>query len=186
MGESAPPPPRVTRLQLFLAFAKVGLLGFGGVSAWARRVVVEERRWLDDADYVRVVAVGQILPGANTANVAIMIGDRFHGAAGALIAMAGLTAMPLAILMALATLYQRFAEAPDVKAAIAGTAAAAAGMVIGTALKIARRLRPTRVAIAFGIATFILVGLLRIPLLVAVAVLAPLSVAAVVWLERPR
>ncbi|HKO07921.1 MAG TPA: chromate transporter [Alphaproteobacteria bacterium] len=174
---------RVGRMELFLAFLKIGLLGFGGVAPWARRVIVEERAWLSEEEYASLLGVGQILPGPNTLNLAVMVGDRFQGAVGALIAVAALMTMPLAILMAVASLYERFAALPEVASAMSGTAAAAAGLVIGTALKMTRRLRPTRIAILFGLVAFLAIGVLRFPLIAVVVVMAPLSIAAAV-LER--
>ena len=174
---------RVGRMELFLAFLKIGLLGFGGVAPWARRVIVEERAWLSEEEYASLLGVGQILPGPNTLNLAVMVGDRFQGAVGSLIAVAALMTMPLAILMAVASLYERFAALPEVASAMSGTAAAAAGLVIGTALKMTRRLRPTRIAILFGLVAFLAIGVLRFPLIAVVVVMAPLSIAAAV-LER--
>ena len=174
---SAPARATVGRTALFLGFLKIGLLGFGGIAAWARRVVVEERAWLSESESAAVVGVGQILPGPNTINAAVMIGDRFQGATGSLVALAALMAMPLAVLMTLALIYDRFAAHPSVQAALAGTAAAAAGMVIGTALKMARNLKPTRAALLFGLLAFVAVGLLQLPLILVVVILAPISIA---------
>jgi chromate transporter len=175
----------VGRRELFLGFLKIGLCGFGGIAAWARRVIVEERAWLSEREYVSLLGVGQILPGPNTVNAAVMIGDRFQGVPGAFIAVVALMAMPLVILVTLATLYERYATLPDVAAAMSGTAAAAAGLVIGTALKMARRLEPTRIALFFGLVAFVAIGVLGLPLIAVVLVLAPLSVAAVKLERRP-
>ena len=174
---------RVGRMELFLGFLKIGVLGFGGVAPWARRVIVEERAWLSEEEYASLLGVGQILPGPNTLNLSVMVGDRFQRTLGALIAVAALMTMPLAILMAVASLYERFAALPEVASAMSGTAAAAAGLVIGTALKMTRRLRPTRIAILFGLVAFVAIGVLRFPLIAVVVVLAPISIAAAA-LER--
>lgn len=181
---SPPPPLHVSRRQLFLGFLKIGLLGFGGVAAIARHVLVEDRKWLSEKDYASVLGIGQILPGANVVNASVMIGARFHGVLGSVIALSGLMAMPMVILIGLATLYDRFSAVPAVQAAIAGTAAAAAGLVIGTAMKMARRLKPTRMALACGLIAFLAVGLMRAPLILSVIVLGPLSIAAVAWEKR--
>jgi chromate transporter len=168
----------VTLRHLFCGFLKIGLLGFGGVAPVARHVIVEDRAWLTEEEYASVMGVGQVLPGANTVNAAVMIGDRFQGVAGAIVCVIGLMAMPLVIVTALGALYQRFAASPQVRAAISGSAAAAAGLVIGAALKMARRLHPTAIAIVFGLLAFIAVGLLQVSLIAAVAVLGPLSIGA--------
>jgi chromate transporter len=177
-----PPPPAVTKTQLFTGFLSLGLLGFGGIAPWARHIIVERRRWLSEPDYAAFVGMGQILPGSNTVNASVLIGHRFQGAAGAVIAIVALMTMPLIVLIALALLYERFATLPDVRTALAGASAAAAGMVIGTAIKMARRLRPAPLALLAGAASFAAAGILQLPLLPTVAVLVPLTMAAQ-WLR---
>ncbi|MDY0882567.1 chromate transporter [Dongia soli] len=169
---------------LFMGFLKMGLCGFGGVAAWAHRIVVEERRWLNDREFADLLSLGSVLPGPNIVNVSVMVGDRFQGAIGSVAALSGLMAAPLAILLGMATLYDRYGGLPLVQAAIDGVAAAAAGLVIGTALKMGRRLRPTRVAILIGCLAFLGAGLLQWPLVWVVIGLAPASVILTVWESR--
>lgn len=176
--------PAISHTALFLGFAKIGLLGFGGVAPWARRVIVEERRWLDEAEYASILGIGQVLPGPNTVNSAIIIGDRFQGSAGALAAVLGLLCVPIAVLIAIALVYERIAGFPQVDAAIGAGAAAAAGLVIGTALKMVRKLRPNGPAVAVGLAAFAAVGVLHLPLALVIAVLGPLSIALAWWRRR--
>ncbi len=172
------------RTELFLGFAKIGLLGFGGVAPWARHIIVAEKKWLTERDYASILGVGQVLPGPNTVNSAIMIGDRFHGTVGALLAALGILCMPITVLIGIALLYDRIAGLPSVDAAIGAGAAAAAGLVIGTALKMARRLKPNLSAIAIGLAAFGSVGLLHVPMALAIVVLGPISIGLVWWQRR--
>lgn len=170
-----------SRLDLFLGYLKIGLFGFGGVAAWARRVIVEERRWLTEREYAEVLGLGQVLPGPNVGNAAVMIGRRFHGLAGALLATAGIYCAPLCILIALCLLYDRYGQLPEVAPAMAGIAAAAAGMVIGTACKMAGRLKLAPEAIALLLLATFCAAWLRLPLPLIVLALAPLSIAASLW-----
>ncbi|MBX9698630.1 MAG: chromate transporter [Acetobacteraceae bacterium] len=165
------------RADLFLGFLRIGLLGFGGVAAWARRVIVEERRWLSERDYAEVLGLGQILPGPNVGNAAVMIGRRFHGLPGALLATSGMYLAPLCILITLSVLYESFGQEPGVVPAMQGIAAGAAGMVIGTALKMAERLKLTVEAIAILAVAVVAAAWLRISLPLIVVVLAPVSIA---------
>jgi chromate transporter len=168
---------------LVTTYARIGLLGFGGVNVWARRVLVEEKRWLTEQHYAEVLGLAQALPGPNAMNVAIQLGDRWHGAAGAILAPLALFAGPLCVLVGLAAAHDRWGEIAMVKAVLTGTAAAAAGMVIGTALKIARNLKPSLPVIAVGLAA--LAGaLLRLPLPFIVLGLAPCGIAAAWWTRR--
>jgi chromate transporter len=173
----------VSRTELFLGFAKIGLLGFGGVAPWARHVIVGEKRWLSEREYASILGVGQVLPGPNTVNSAIIIGDHFQGTVGALSAVLGLLCTPIAVLIGIALIYDRIAGLPSVGAAIAAGAAAAAGLVIGTAIKMARRLKPNATAVAVGLAAFASVGLLHVPMALAIVVLGPISMV-LVWRER--
>lgn len=178
--ERVPP----SRLQLFLGFAKIGLLGFGGVAPWARHIIVEEKRWLDEREYASILGIGQVLPGPNTVNSAIIIGDRFHGTTGSAIAFLGIFCMPLLVLIGIAVVYDRIAGLPAVEVAIGAGAAAAAGLVIGAALKMARKLKFNAAAIVVGLAAFVSVGMLHVPMAWAIAVLGPISIAIVWWQKR--
>ena len=81
-----PPPSPVSRATLFAAFLKIGLLGFGGVMPWARRVLVEERAWLSDREFAELLGMCQVLPGPNVVNLAVILGARWQGAVGSLLA----------------------------------------------------------------------------------------------------
>lgn len=162
--------------QLFLGFLKIGLLGFGGLAPVAHHVIVEDRAWLTEQEYASLLGLGQILPGGNIINLAVIMGDRFQGIWGSLTALAALMAMPLVILMALALLYERFAGLAVVRTAIGGSAAVAAGLVIGTAAKILWKLRLSWIGLLFAALAFAAVGLLQLSLVPVIVVLAPLSV----------
>jgi chromate transporter len=174
----------VSRSELFLGFLKIGLLGFGGIAPWARHVIIEERRWLTEKEFAAILGIGQILPGPNTMNASIMIGDRFQGVPGVLLCLLGQMAMPLIIITSLAVVYQRYAGLPEVKAALIGAAAGAAGLVLGTALKMAQKIKLTPLALLVGTMALGTIGLLAWPLIPVVAVLVPLGVAAAAWERR--
>jgi chromate transporter len=169
---------RVGLKDLFLGFLKIGLLGFGGVAPQARHVIVEDRAWLSEKEYASVLGIGQLLPGANTINAAVMIGDKFRGLPGAVAAVTGMMAMPIVVLIGLALLYEHFSQWAPVKAALSGSAAAAAGLIIGVAIKMARRIEPSKVAVFFGLLAFSAVALLHFSLVPVVLVFVPVSIGA--------
>ena len=169
--------PAPTRLRLYLGFFKIGVCAFGGVGPWARRVIVEEERWLTEREYAELLGLGQVLPGPNVGNVSVFIGDRFHGAIGAVLALAGLMTGPLMTLLLMGALFDLFGAIPAVDGAIGGVAAAAAGLFVGTALKMAERLQLTVPALAVVVSAFVAIGLLRWPLMTVMLVLAPVSIA---------
>lgn len=164
-------------LALFVAFLGVGIIGFGGVLPWLRRMMVEQRRWMSPAAFTDMLAFCQILPGPNVVNFSVCFGGRASGVAGAGAALAGLLGGPMLIVIAVGALYQRFSSHPVVAGAMQGLAAAACGLVLATALKIAAPLRGRARGIAVAIVAFAAVGLLRLPLLPTLLLLAPLSIA---------
>jgi chromate transporter len=180
------PRPIPSLLDLFLTYGRIGLIGFGGINAWARRVLVEEKRWLSDQDYAETLGLGQVLPGPNALNAAIMIGDRFHGTAGAIAAPVAMFGGPLILLAGLAMFYDAYGEVPVVKAVLAGVAAAAAGMVLGTAAKMTQKLKPPPMLLAVGLCALLAAGVLRVPLPYVVLGLAPFGIAAAWWALRAR
>jgi chromate transporter len=171
---------------LFLSFTWLALQGFGGVLAVAQRTLVEDKRWVTKEDFIELLAVGQVLPGPNVCNIALVLGDRFFGWRGAFSALAGMMAVPLLIVMALAVLYVQFAANPLVASALRGMGAVAAGLIIGTAFRLAPALRRNPMGIptcaAFAAATFVLVALLRFPLVWVLLGLGALS-CTVAWLR---
>ncbi|MPZ32458.1 MAG: chromate transporter [Rhodospirillales bacterium] len=174
------PVKEISKGELFLGFLKIGLLGFGGVGPWSRHVIVEERRWLSDREFAEVLGVGQMLPGPNTMNAAVLVGDRFQGPAGVAASLLGMMTMPLVIVTALAMVYDRFAAVPEVNAGLTGAAAAAAGLVLGTALKMIRNVGLASVAWLILALAFVAMAVFGWPLVPVVLVLAPVSILVTV------
>lgn len=151
---------------------------------WARHMMVDEKRWMTDAEFVDVLAVAQLLPGPNIVNVSIGVGARFHGVPGAVMAFAGLMVVPVALVIVLGSLYARLDDLASFRGAFGGIAAVAAGMVITTALRIAPLVRGRPAAIVIAALAFVGVGILRWPLAWVVFGLAPLSLAVALWERR--
>jgi chromate transporter len=165
--------------EIFLTFARIGASGFGGVNFWIRRIIIQEKRWITDQEYLEGLAIGQILPGPNVYNLTVMLGYRYGGVRGAFAAVAGLLGVPLAILLALGVLYQYYGALPVLQRALGGMIAVAAGLLLANTLSLAaalpRRLRPW----GFLVLAFAGVGVMRWPLLYVMAALAPFAMAAV-------
>ena len=164
-----------SRWQLFLGFFQIGISGFGGVMPHARRMIVEKRRWFSDKEFIDILGLGQFLPGPNIGNIAIVIGARFHGVPGAMLAMTGLLLAPFVIVLLLASLYQNFSGSPELNRALAAVAAAAAGLLLATAFKMVVKLERRLWVMTMLALTFLAIFWLRLPLLGILAVLTPLS-----------
>jgi len=172
--------------ELFLAFAKMAVCGFGGVLAWSRRVIVQERGWLTPEEFNEQLALCQVLPGGNILNFSVMYGSRCAGAPGALAALLGLIGPPMVLMVIAGILYRHYGAVPALRGMFASLAAAAAGLLVATATQMVRatikdRLRPAHLV---TLATFVGAGVLRWPLLLVMAVLMPVSVALAWWKRR--
>lgn len=159
-------------LELFWAFSWMSLQGFGGVMAVVQRELVEKRGWLSNDAFIEDWAVAQVMPGPNVCNLALMFGDRHFGWRGAVTALGGLLVLPLALLIALATLYGSLSGHAEAAGALRGMGAVAAGLIAGTSFKLLTGLRrhPLGFALvlAFAAAAFAALALLRWPLFVIV------------------
>jgi chromate transporter len=171
---------------LFLSFTLLALQGFGGVLAVAQRELVERRRWMRNEQFVEEWAVAQIMPGPNIVNLAIMLGQRYFGWRGALAALAGMLAVPLVLVLALALLYAQFAQHPAVAGALRGMGAVAAGLVVAVGLRLFPALRNNVLGlgrcVGLGGLCFAAVALLRWPLVYVLLGLG--SVASVLAYRR--
>jgi chromate transporter len=172
---SAPVKPGL--VSLFTAFFSLSIMGFGGVLPWARWMVVEKRHWMTPAEFNEAISLCQFLPGGNIVNLAVVLGDRFRGPLGSITAVSGLMVGPFAIVIALATLFARYSAVSGVTDTLAGVSAAGAGLVTGLAIKMAQSIRHEWTALLFAAIAFVAVGIFRMPLLAAVALLAPFTIA---------
>jgi chromate transporter len=149
-------------------------------------VFVEKRGWLGEREFAEALSLCQFLPGPNIVNMGVIVGSRFHGVAGAVAAVGGLVGAPLLIFMACGALYSRYGDLEILGRTLAGLAAGAAGLLVAMAVKMTSPLvRDGKLApLAFALAGFVAVGLLRLPLYWVVLVLAPLSIGWAWWSAR--
>lgn len=173
-------PPK-TLGELFLGFLSIGARSFGGVMPWAHRVMVEERRWVTEADFAETIGLCQFLPGPNIGNASIVYGKRWFGLAGALAAFLGLFALPFVWVLALFALYADFAATnATLRAVVTGVGAAGAGLFIGTAIKLGRVLVRRPAALVLITACFLAAGIGRVSLFLVL----PISFACALLAAR--
>ena len=172
-------PPR-TLTELFMGFLAIGARSFGGVLPWAYRTMVEERRWLTQADFAETIGLCQFLPGPNIGNASIVLGKRWFGVPGALVAFLGLMALPFVWVMLLGILYLEWASNPTVRAIVTGVGATGAGLFIGTALKLGKALVRNPAALGLAAGCFLAVGVARWSLLIVM----PLAMVLGIFLAR--
>jgi len=167
--------------ELFIAFLWIGARSFGGVLPWAYRTLVEERRWMTHADFTETIGLCQFLPGPNIGNASIVLGKRWFGLRGAIVAFLGLMALPFVWVLALFVFYSDFSSVPLVKAVVTGVGTAGAGLFIGTAIKLARPLASKPLALVLVAVCFLCVAVARFSLLIVVPACLVLALAAARW-----
>lgn len=195
MNKPAPPPDMAASdlaaeppglLELFLAFSKMSLAGFGGVLVWARRAIVEQHRWMTPDEFNEAFALCHLLPGANIVNLSIVFGGRFRGAAGSLAAFLGLLLPPTLIVTTLGILYTHFGDLPGLQRTLNGIACAAVGLFLAVIVRMMGPLvkRKNPIEIGLMVAVFAAVGLGRVPLATVVLVALPLSIVVTYFWRR--
>ncbi len=192
-GEPREPPPAggapptdaaaATLRELFFGFLVIGLSSFGGgVTAHIRRLVVQRKGWMTDAQLLRGLSMAQLLPGANVVNLAIFVGQHLRGLRGAAVSAAALSIPPGVLMVVLGALLYAHGQPPFLRAVFSGVGAAAVGLTLGTALALVRHSLRGLGDGLIVVATFALVALVRVPLPLAILIMAPLGIA---W-HRPR
>jgi chromate transporter len=173
---------------LFLSFASIGLMSVGGgLSAWTRREVVQKQGWLDDKQFLSGYALSQLVPGATNVNLAVFIGTQLRGVAGAVVCFCGLTALPVAIVLLLGTLYfhsEGRSAGAWVSGALGGMGAVAIGLNLGTGVRLARRNLRGVIPIGVTAAVTVSIGIFGFSLVHVLVVMMPLSLL-LAWITRP-
>ena len=178
-------PPRPSLSELFIAYALISLYGFGGVLAWSRRMMVEERRWLTPEQFNEAYALCSFLPGPNIVNFSVIFGSRVRGPLGGLVALVGLLGPPMALIVIIGALYAHYGDLPALRRALIGVTAAAAGLIMSTVAKMALPLFRNRAVggPVIALATFGAIGIAQWPLPVVLVVVLPISLA-LAWVRR--
>jgi chromate transporter len=176
-----PKPPGL--LDLALTFNKIAIASFGGgLSAWSREVVVVERKWMTEEEFLSALTICRILPGANQVNLAVFVGVKFRGIIGAIAATTGLVFVPVLIVLAMGWFYFTYRHVPAMKSVLHGMTAAAVAMTLSMAFKTGKKCLGSPIAIGLFVAMFALSAVLRFPLWASLAICGPIAL----WWGWPR
>jgi chromate transporter len=164
--------------ELFVGMLQVALSSFGGgLSAWSQRIVVDQRRWLSNEQFLTGLTVARLFPGPNQVNMAVYVGAFFHGLPGALVALAGMLLLPFTLLMLLGLAYFSFHTLPAIDRVLAGVVAAAAGMALSMGFKILGQYRGDPVALLLAAGTLVAMTVFQVRMVPVVLVAGPLAMA---------
>lgn len=177
-------PPTI--FQLFVVFCGIAMSGFGGVLPFARRTLVDTRKWMTQEEFNDAFALSQMLPGPNIVNLASVFGYRCRGVMGALAAFFGMMGPPFVIVIVLAVLYKQVEDVEILRRILSGVSAAAVGLFAATVLKMATPLTRQRDWLPWAIVVivFVAVGLFRLQMLLVLLVMIPLGILAFWRLRR--
>ncbi|WP_306117662.1 MULTISPECIES: chromate transporter [unclassified Roseitalea] len=171
------------------AFARIGLLSFGGPAAQIavmHRVLVEEKGWLSERQFLHALNFCMLLPGPEAMQLATYAGWLFHGVRGGLIAGALFIAPGLIMMLALSAVYVVAGDMPVVAGLLYGLKAAVLAVVVQALIRVSGRALGSAAMIGIAIAAFVGIALLRLPfpLIIALAALAGAALHVIVpaWL----
>lgn len=177
--------PRVGLNHLLGTFVRLGTMTFGGgVQSWIHREVVDRLGWIDSKSFLSGLTVAQVLPGANPVNLALYVGLQLRGGVGAAVAVFGMLVPAFCTTLILGALYRGYGHLAVVHFVLAGVAAAGVGATLTMGIKVARRLPRDFITLLIALAVFVLVGVLRWPMIPVVAVMVPLSIGLAFVAEK--
>lgn len=144
---------------LFIAFAKVGVMTFGGGYAMIpilEREIVDKRNWASSEELMDYYAVGQCTPGVIAVNTATFIGQKRRGILGGIIATLGVVFPSLVIIILIAGILTSFADIPAVKQAFAGIRVCVCVLIFNAVTKLWKKSVTDKATLALCLLVFIL------------------------------
>ncbi|MCM1532323.1 MAG: chromate transporter [Bacteroides sp.] len=134
--------PRPTLWLLFTTFFRIGLFTVGGgyaMLALVRKIIVNDRHWIDEDEFVETIAVMQSLPGIFAVNTALSVGNRVKGKGGSIVAALGAVLPSIAIVLALAIFAQSAKSNPVVESCFKGIRPCVVALILSPALQMVRK-----------------------------------------------
>ncbi len=141
-----------------------------------RREIVRNRQWITDDEYLELLALGNLLPGSNPINIAVLIGSHLAGPAGAFAAFFASVIPGFAILMVIGA-FALESHQPWVQGALSGCAAVAVGLTLANAYEMTvKRIDPIEIALIVAVAAAVIV--LHLSLFVTLLIFVPVALVA--------
>jgi chromate transporter len=164
---------------IFTGFLIISLCSTGGGSGilWARRIAVENRRWINDEEFGDIISLCQFMPGPNIIGIAVCLGAKMRGMIGTAAALCGFLMVPSFFGLSFGLLYLKYADLAVLRNVLAGIAPTAAGLLIATGLRLLLPHRNRPAALIFAGLAFALINFVRLPLPAVLFGLMPISIA---------
>lgn len=168
-------------------WAKIGLLSFGGPAgqiALMHRLIVEERRWVSEAQFLIALNFCMLLPGPEAQQLATYLGWRLHGVRGGLVAGTLFILPGLVVILALSTLYVSLRDAAWFADVFFGLKAAVLAIVVEAVIRLGRRALKNRAFVCLATAAFIGIFAFRVPFPAIVVAAGAIGFAGARWAPR--
>lgn len=174
--------PQVSLGSIFSTFLMAGAISFGGgVVAYLREYLVSDTKWLDDEGFLDALEISQTLPGLNSVNMSVIVGDKLRGIPGAIAAVLGMILPGATVVMGLGLAWREQAHNPQIKFFLIGVAAAAVGLLTTVTLQLGHKQFVHALDLGIVLVTFAAVSLFHVPLYLVLLIIGPIAV----WLYRP-
>jgi chromate transporter len=175
--------PSVPLIDLFLQFLFVGAVSFGGgIIAYERILLVEKRKWLNADQFMAYLAISQTMPGLNSVNLAVLTGDYLRGMKGSIVALLGLVLPGSVLVLLLGFVYTALTDHAITVLLLTGIAAGATGLLAAVTYRIGDEHWKKPISLILIAATFVLMSIVKLPLLEVLAIMAPISL----FIYRPK
>lgn len=151
--------------ELFVVFFKIGAFTFGGGYAMIpliRNEVVSKKTWLDDNEFMDMLAIAQSMPGPISLNTALFVGNKRLGFKGSLFSAAGIILPSFIVILLLAIVFTQFKENPYIERIFKGIRPAVVALIAAPLIGLGKSAGVTRKNIWIPAAVAICVWLLRI------------------------
>lgn len=173
----------ISLYQLARTFLFIGVTSFGGgLTAYIRRIIVENKKWMTNAEFFPGLALSQILPGANVVGISLYIANHLCGARGVIVALGCLIAPPAIFVFFVGYLYFTFGALPAMESMLKGVAAVACGLMASMFVESVGESLKNKMDILIFITTFFLIKEERLSIPLAILIVAPFAI----WWYRPR
>ena len=183
MNEAAESTPQVGLGELFRLFLTIGAISFGGgVVAYMREYFVRNKHWMDDDDFLDALEVSETLPGLNSINMSVVVGDRLRGIPGAALATLGMLLPGTIVVMSLGVFYLAHRQNPYLNHFLTGVAAAAVGLLLAVTIQLGRKQLIHVRDLLLVATTFAAVSVARLQLWLVLLIIIPIAIV----LYRPR
>ncbi len=152
--------------EAFWLWLRIGCLSFGGAAAQValmHRLVVEERRWVDERTFLDALNYCTLLPGPEAQQLATYIGWRWHGVRGGIVAGACFVVPGALVMLGLSFLYVLGRNLPLVAGALLGIQAAVLAIVADALIRIGRKALTRRILVVLAVVAFLSLALLKVP-----------------------